>query len=95
MGILCICLEGALPYAHYVITSPVRGVNVVHFAQYDLARPLSWLPPKLKKAKKNTVLWWSSSRSIRRELQGCCQPTQSPAGMEWGGGYCNVVVTAG
>ena len=52
IGILCNCLVGALPYTHYVISSPLCGVRVLHSAQNDPTRPPSWIPPKHKNEKK-------------------------------------------
>ena len=38
MGILCRYVVGTLPYAHYVISFPLRGVRVLHSVQCDVIR---------------------------------------------------------
>ena len=59
----CICLVGALPYSHYVMRSfLLRGVRVLHPAQYDLHNKSITITVTTEKNKK-TVLWLSSSRS--------------------------------
>jgi len=45
-----------------------------HPAQYDLARPPSWLPQKTQ-ARKKSVTWLPCLRSGWRVLQSLCQPT--------------------
>ena len=52
MGILQNCLVDVLPCAHFVISFPLRGVKVLHCAQYDLTRPSTRFPLKHKIDKK-------------------------------------------
>ena len=53
MGILCNCLVDTLTSTHYVISSPLNGVKLLHSTQYDLTRSSIQIPPKHKNAKKN------------------------------------------
>ena len=79
MRILYSCVEGALPYAHYVTWSPSQGVKVLH-SSHDPSRPPKRLLPNPVNGKlKQAVPWWFFSRSEGRSLQRRCQPTPTPA----------------
>ena len=52
MGTLCKCIVGALPYIHYVMTSPFHGVKVLHPAQYGQTQTLSRVPRKQKREQR-------------------------------------------
>ena len=80
MGILRNNLVDALPYAYYVILFSLRGDNVLHSTPYESNSTTISTTAKTCKQKKQTIPWWSGSRSERCILQRRCQRKPTPPG---------------
>ena len=75
-GIPFICLAGGLPYAHFVIPTPLRWAKVVD-SVFMNSIPTS-VTAKQSSRESMTVRWLSSLRSASRNYQLRCQPTPTP-----------------